>query len=277
MAQSRIFSIPEVLEQILHFLAIDKSLYPALFVCRLWYRCGAPILWKRVELKGNDLYPNKQSFPDDYNYCKDDRSRLKKFIKLIRGRQKPVYCSDVTHLEISYYHSLRDEKIIGIVHSCPNIIHLSFKNSIGFSNRALELIAGSYPNLKYLNLCDDHSGGFRSFRTREVDDGGLLRIAGLCHKLEYLNIAYRTEITELSICGIIRFCPKLQHLDITFCEIISDMAIKEIACLCPNLKYLNLRGCYKISKEAVNQLNPNTHVENFVGTITPLVLIRLFR
>ena len=60
-AQSGIFYLPELLEQILHFLAIDKSLYPALFVGRLWYRCGASILWKRVELKGNDLYP-KQSF-----------------------------------------------------------------------------------------------------------------------------------------------------------------------------------------------------------------------
>src|SRR5256884_1004456 len=98
-----------LLEHILHFLAIDKSLYPTLFVCRLWYRCGAPILWKRIELKGNNFYP-RQSFPNDYNYCKDDRSRLKKFIKLVRGKQKPVYCSDVTHLEISYYHSLRDEK-----------------------------------------------------------------------------------------------------------------------------------------------------------------------
>ena len=110
MAHSSIFIIPELLEQILHFLAIDKSLYPTLYVSRLWYRCGAPILWKRVELKGNDLYPNKQSFPDDYNYCKDDRSRLKKFIKLIRGKQKPVYSSNITHLEISYYHSLWDEK-----------------------------------------------------------------------------------------------------------------------------------------------------------------------
>src|SRR5581483_463299 len=28
-----------------HFLAIDKSLYHTLYVSRLWYRCGAPILW----------------------------------------------------------------------------------------------------------------------------------------------------------------------------------------------------------------------------------------
>ncbi len=162
MTHISIFNISELLEQILYFLTVDKSLYPALFICQLWYRCGAPILWKCIELKGNNFYP-KQSFLNDYNYCKDDRSRLKKFIKLVREKQKPVYCSDVTYLEISYYHSLQNEKIIGIVHSYPNIIHLDFKNSIGFSNRVLELIAGSYLNLKYLNLCDNQLGGYRSF------------------------------------------------------------------------------------------------------------------
>jgi hypothetical protein len=238
-------------------------------------------------LRGKDLYPG-QSLPNDYNYCAKHRprlnkfirierakdlSRLKKFIKLVFRKQKPVYCSNVTHLEISYYHSLSDKKIIGILKSCPNITHLSFKNSAGFSNRVLELIAGLYPNLKYLNLCDDQSGGFRSFRYREVDDGGLWRIAKSCHKLEYLNLAYRTEITEHSICGIIRSNPKLQHLDITFCEIISDITIEEIARSCLNLKYLNLKGCNNISKEAVDQLvsslSPNIHVENFVPIRVP--------
>src|SRR6266498_1574311 len=42
------------------------------------------------------------------------------------------------------------------------------------------------------------------------------------------------------------------------------MTIKEVARLCLNLKYINLRGCY-ISKEALNQLNPNTHIEIFWG------------
>src|SRR5688572_17363237 len=234
MAHSSIFIIPELLEQILYFLLIDKSLYPALDVSRLWYRCGAPILWKHIELRGKDLYPG-QSLPNDYkNYCAKDHprlnkfirierakdlSRLKKFIKLVRRKQTPVYCSNVTHLEISYYHSLSDKKIISIVHSCPNIVHLSFINSIGFSNRALELIAGSYPNLKYLNLCVDRSGGFRSFRTLEVYDLDLWKIAQSCHKLEYLNISYRTEFLEPLICNIIRSCPKLQHLSLRFCQL----------------------------------------------------------
>jgi hypothetical protein len=99
-----------------------------------------------------------------------------------------------------------------------------------------------------------------------VDDRCLWRIVKSCHKLEYLNIAYRRGITEHSICGIIRSSLKLQHLDITFCEI-TDITIKEIAKSCLNLKYLNLQGCNNISKEAVDQLKPNTHVENFQDLI----------
>ncbi|UZO28384.1 uncharacterized protein OCT59_021910 [Rhizophagus irregularis] len=183
----------------------------------------------------------------------------------------PVYYSNVTHLEVSYYHSLSVKKIISIVHSCPNITHLSFINSIAFSNRALELIAGSYPNLKYLNLCVDRSGSFKSFRTLEVYNLDLWKIAQSCHKLEYLNISYRTEFLEPLICNIIRSCPKLQQLDLSFCQI-TDITIKEIASSCLNLKYLNLEGCNNISKEAVNQLislNPNIHVENFVPIRVP--------
>ncbi|RHZ85048.1 hypothetical protein Glove_73g17 [Diversispora epigaea] len=49
MAQLNIFDLPELLEQILYFLEVDRSLYPALFVNHLWYHCSAPILWRRVE------------------------------------------------------------------------------------------------------------------------------------------------------------------------------------------------------------------------------------
>ncbi|PKC55003.1 RNI-like protein [Rhizophagus irregularis] len=229
-------------------LSIYKSLYSALFVGQLWYRCSAPILWRRIELKGKDLY-SEQSLPNDYNYCVKHHSRLnkfirierakdlfrlKKFIKLVHRKQTPVYCSNVTHLEISYYHSLSDKKIISIIHSCPNIIHLSFKNSIGFSNRALELIV-------------------------KVGDGGLSAIANSCHRLEYLNISNRIEYSKTSICNVIRSCPRLQQLDLGFCRI-TDTTIEEIASSCFNLKYLNLRGCYIISKEAVDKLNPNIRI-----------------
>src|SRR6266487_2515889 len=86
---------------------------------------GAPKLWKCIKLKGNDSH----------------RSRLKKFIKLECRKQKPVYSSNLTHLKISYYHPLSDKKINSIVRLFPNIIHLDFDYSTGFSDKALKWIA----------------------------------------------------------------------------------------------------------------------------------------
>src|ERR1043165_9958343 len=120
MAHTSIFIIPELLEQILRFLAIDKSLYPALYVSRLWYKCGALILWRRIELKKGE---------------REDCTRLKKFMKIVRKRQKPVYSSNLTHLEILHYRYLSDKKIKGIVCLFPNIVYLNFNFSTGFSDK----------------------------------------------------------------------------------------------------------------------------------------------
>jgi hypothetical protein len=256
MAQSTIFIIPEVLEHILHFLLIDKSLYPSLYVSRLWYRCGAPILWRRIELKGGEA---------------EDRTRLERFLKIVPGGgRKPVYSSKLTHLKITRYPSLSNKKIKGIVHTFPNIIHLNFEGSTDDRfGKTLKLIAKSYPNLEYLNISTLH--GFKS-----ESDIGLSAIANSCHKLEYLNISGHTGFSEIIICNVICSCPRLQQLDLSYCEI-TDITIEEIARSCPNLKYLNLRGCYKISKEAVNKLNPNIHIENFEETLSPPDLIGAVR
>ena len=173
IAQSRIFIIPEVLEHILHFLLIDKSLYPALFVSRLWYRCGVPILWKRIELKGNEV---------------EDKFRLERFLKIVPGGgRKPLYSSKLTHLKITHYPSLSNKKIKGIVHTFQNIIHLDFEGSTDSIGKVLMLIAKSYPNLEYLNISALREG-FGS-----ENDIGLSAIAQSCHKLEYLNISIRKE------------------------------------------------------------------------------------
>src|SRR3989442_15420140 len=112
MTHTSVFNIQELLEHILHFLAVDKSLYPALFVCRLWYRCGAPILWRRIELKGNEV---------------GDKSRLERFLKIVHRGRRSKYSLKLTHLKILHYHSLSNKKIRGIVRMFPNIIHLDFE------------------------------------------------------------------------------------------------------------------------------------------------------
>ena len=252
MAHTSIFNIQELLEHILHFLAVDKSLYPTLFVSRLWYRCGAPVLWKRIELKWK-------------NKC---HSQLKKFMKILCKRQKPVYSSNLTHLEISNYHPLSDKKFNCIARLFPNIVHLDLNFSTGFSDKTLNRVAETYPNLKYLNL---QKSRYECSNGGKVTDKGLCAIARSCHKLEYLNISCHTEIIGISICDIIHSCPRLQHLEFSYCEFTNEI-IKEIASSCLNLKYLKLEGCDNVSKEAIGQLvslNPNFHVENFMCTITP--------
>ena len=77
MTHTSIFNIQELLEYILHFLAVDKALYSALFVCWLWYRCGVPILWKRVELKEKGRK----------NYWQLNRPQLENFIKIVCKKQ----------------------------------------------------------------------------------------------------------------------------------------------------------------------------------------------
>ncbi|RIB00681.1 hypothetical protein C2G38_2301332 [Gigaspora rosea] len=264
MTHLTIFYLPEVLEHILHFLLIDKSLYSALYVSRLWYRCGAPILWKRIELKGGEA---------------EDRTRLERFLKIVPGGgRKPVYSSKLTHLKITHYRSLSNKKIKGIVHTFPNIIHLDFEQSIDPTGKTLKLVAKSYLNLEYLNISALRE--LREFRSK--NDIGLTAIANSCHKLEYLNISNCTEFSEISICNVVRSCPRLKQLDLSYCRI-TDKTIEEIARSCPNLKYLNLRGCYIvgyptyiISKEAIDQLvslNPNIHIKNFVNNLSPPELI----
>ena len=61
MTRLDIFDLPELLEQILYFLEIDRSLYPALFVNRFWYHCGAPILWRRVEFFNEDYQQSRRA------------------------------------------------------------------------------------------------------------------------------------------------------------------------------------------------------------------------
>jgi hypothetical protein len=73
-------------------------------------------------------------------------------MKILSRRQKLVYSSNLTHLEISNYYLLSDKKFNGIARLFPNVIHLDLNFSTEFSDKTLNRIAEIYPNLKYLNL-----------------------------------------------------------------------------------------------------------------------------
>src|SRR5437764_15429514 len=101
-------------------------------------------------------------------------------MKIVQKRQKPVYSSNLTHLEISHYRYLSDKKIKGIVCLFPNIVHLDFNFSTGFSDKTLNRIAESYPNLKYLNLQKDE---YVSCNMGIITGKGLYAIARCCTRI----------------------------------------------------------------------------------------------
>jgi len=137
-------------------------------------------------------------FPDGYAYHERNRTRWKRFVKIICEKHKPAYVTNTTHLEITFYHSLSDKKVKSIVDIFPNIIHLNFKESIGFGDKSLFIIAESYPNLRYINLWD-----------AKITDKGLYAITRSCCKLEYLNISYCRNISDKSLFEIVGRCHAL--------------------------------------------------------------------
>jgi hypothetical protein len=282
MAHTSVFNIQELLEQILFFLAIDKFLYPALFVCRLWYYTAGQILWKHIELD-----------------CLKQIMFLRICIDL-----KPFHGVNVRNIIFLFsYYELSDGDIDGIIRSCPNIVYLNFNATcrLAISDTAIINIAHSYPNLlrlelfecayisdsaikeiakschrlEHLNLgvCGQISEDTiciiaRSCRKLRclnlmqcfISDRAIKEIAKSCHKLEHLDIYGCDGVTNLGISAIARSCPKLKHLDLGNSEI-GNSAIREIACSCHNLKFLDLEACKGISRNVLEKLDRNIKIE----------------
>ena|SRR6185312_10659464 len=130
MVQLNIFDLPELLEQILYFLEIDRSLYPALFVNHFWYHCGAPILWRRIE------FFTENGYQRGWHGRKMPRTltrQLINFKKAMCGKIKPTYCFKMVYLRLEGL-KISDELISTILCSCPDIRTLILDRSVGFSN-----------------------------------------------------------------------------------------------------------------------------------------------
>src|SRR5437870_421084 len=102
-----IFDLPELLEQILYFLEIDRFLYPALFVNHLWYHCGAPILWRRVEFFNEDYQQSRRAL----NMSRVLTRRLINFERVMREKIKPLYCSKMEYLRLEGCKGINKEVI----------------------------------------------------------------------------------------------------------------------------------------------------------------------
>ena len=137
-----IFNLPELLEQILYFLEIDRSLHPALFVNHFWYHCGVPILWRRIEFSIEGYRWERR----DKNTSGPLYRQLRKLKKVMCVKIKPLYCSKMVYLKLAGL-KISDALLRAILYSCPNIKFLILDRSYGFSNILIIEIAKYYLKL----------------------------------------------------------------------------------------------------------------------------------
>ncbi|CAG8438880.1 9104_t:CDS:2 [Cetraspora pellucida] len=187
-----IFNLPELLEQILYFLEIDQFLYPALFVNRFWYHCGAPILWRRIEFINED------------------------YQRVMCEKTKPLYCSTMLYLRLEGL-KISDALISTILRSCPDICTLILDKSKGFTNIPIIEIARYCPKLLHLSL-----NSCICFTNRCITE-----IARSCSKLKHLEFG-DCSISNKALEEIAHNCNNLKYLSLEGCKEISEEVIKKL-------------------------------------------------
>ncbi|RHZ74599.1 hypothetical protein Glove_220g7 [Diversispora epigaea] len=202
----------KLLEQILYFLEIDRSLYSALFVNHLWYHCGAPILWYRIEFFNKDYRQNRHAL----NMSQVLTQRLINFKRVIRGKIKPLYCSKMAYLRLEGL-KISDAFISAILHSCPNIRFLILDKSKGFSNIPIIEIAKFSPKLQHLSL-----NSCICLTNRCITE-----ITRSCPKLRHLELG-DCSIGNKAVEGIARNCTNLEYLSLDGCIGISEEVMKKL-------------------------------------------------
>ncbi|CAG8781082.1 45940_t:CDS:2 [Gigaspora margarita] len=200
--------LPELLEQILYFLEFRRSLYPA----HLWYHCGAPILWRRVEFFNEDYQQSRRAL----NMSRVLTWRLINFARVMRGKIKPLYCSKMVYLRLEGL-KISDALIGTILRSCPDIRFLILDKSKGFTNIPIIEIARFSPKLQHLSL-----NSCICLTNRCITE-----IARSCPKLRHLELG-GCSIGDEAVEEIARNCTNLKYLSLGGCKGISEEVMKKL-------------------------------------------------
>nr|CAG8557664.1 5384_t:CDS:2 [Entrophospora candida] len=132
-----------------------------------------------------------------------------RFIEICKNL-KPFHGSSIRNLIFSFCNSLSDNKINGIIQSCPNIVYLNFNATgrLAISGTAIINIAHAYLNLLRLDL----------FECGYISNTAIRKIARLCPNLEYLNLGMFCLMSEDTVCIIAHSCQNLRYLGLMNCN-----------------------------------------------------------
>ncbi|GBB92723.1 hypothetical protein RclHR1_20480005 [Rhizophagus clarus] len=250
---------PELLPFILKYLP-ECDLENSRNINNIWER-EANLEWrKRMEflfgriVQGNYTVKEYYSKLKECNLSKDYPEWLLKnlFIEGLSPENKTKVLMDGL-IELG---NITDKSLFVIADNCHDLQEFHFAEARWITDKSISCILNSCPNLRNLDI--SHSKG-------DIKDASML--IQRCLSIEYLEFAGVMALwDDALIVAIIRGSPNLRHLEIGHNDI-GDEVTEALAHSCqiarsrPNLKFLDLEGCRNISKEAMDQLNPNIHIE----------------
>nr|CAG8579507.1 2370_t:CDS:2 [Entrophospora candida] len=152
-------------------------------------------------------------------------------------------CRQLRELDIGYCIKVTSKGLKILIDNCPNLISLSFINSIRFEVDSLIPLGPDFKNFEklFLSYCN-------------ISDGFIVSIVPFLTKLRVLDLGHcLLKLTSDTVEMIVTSCPNIEELHIS-CSGIDEKGIKLIRKNLENLKCIDLSRCRMITDELVEDL-----------------------
>lgn len=165
----------------------------------------------------------------------------------IRSRADKFLSSDLRYLDISGISNIRNEALLSISQSCPNLIYLNLRHT-SIRNTGILHVLSNCRNLEYLDLSSTEITDelFLDFLNRETCHLSLKKL--WIHDCTYL-ITPEDHLIHVGACF-----PHLNFLDISECISLNDSCIENLARNLTKLESVNLGSLIKLTNHSIVSL-----------------------
>ncbi|KAJ2956058.1 hypothetical protein NQZ79_g8039 [Umbelopsis isabellina] len=230
--------LPELLDQIFIFLALDNSLHACTLVCKDWYTCASRVLWQKVVFEDNQInhFEKFEEFASVFASWKPPLHAIRRLLPLCdlgpfqkaQLKNSSDEC-DLNNDVLTFHNPIVEATSRNIERYHRILRHLSLRKVKDSSiNEPLLAVAKFAKALTHLDMyiCD------------YLVDTTVM--AFITPNLTNISFAGCHQITDTSITMVAKTCPNLIHLDLRACGSVSDASISQIAQSCSRLRHLNV-------------------------------------
>lgn len=191
---------------------------------------------------------------------------LKFLLSKLLNRQTFPLCLCVESIKIKNSSRLTDKSIELISNSCPELKYLSIRHCVSVKATSLTRVIEKCENLKYLDVTGcfnltqliSTSSTSRLSKTPEISNEGatfnLELVVREYFYLQFIDLSYCSSVNDNCVQNICKNCVFVKNLYLRKCKLITDISVLYIAKYCINLKELSLSQCVKITDVGIKYL-----------------------